>query len=194
MPLKLELELTDDDLSYYRKLIDDTRQRNAKRDVHELVASTRRLLDQRRKSGAPAYVKKRLDDLSTLASLLEDAEWPLEEKDRQRIVVAISYFATPIDMIKDSIPGLGFLDDALMAEILMQELEHELAGYREFCEYREQEEARRGKDAHVGREDWLAEKRRQIRYRIERRWLESGRHGSTDSPTDPILAYLSDGD
>ena len=192
MTVKFEVELSDEDLEYYRKLLDETWQRNAKREEKDLAASARRLLEKTSETEIPAYVKKRLDDLGTLISMLEDPEWPLEPKDQQRIVAAMSYFADPADMIPDKIPGLGFLDDALMAELVIRELEHELHGYREFCEYREKEKDLHGKEAHVTREEWLAEKRRQIRFHIERRREEARRHWSGDSPTDPVLGFLSD--
>ena len=192
MGLKLELDLTEDDLGYYRKLMDYAWRKNAERDEKELVASARRLLAQTLKSERPEYIKKRLDDLGTLCSMLDDAEWPLEDRERQRIVAAVSYFADPVDLIPDRVPGLGYLDDALMAELVIQEFAHDLEGYREFCEYRADEEAKRGKDAHVSREDWLAAKRRQIMLRIRRRREERTRHGSTDGPTDPILSFMSD--
>jgi uncharacterized membrane protein YkvA (DUF1232 family) len=92
-------------------------------------------------------------------------------------------------MIPDAIPGLGFLDDALMAELVIRELKHELDAYRDFCKYRESREALRGRDAHVTRKDWLAAKRRQLFYRMNRRREERRRHYSTAEPTLPILRY-----
>jgi uncharacterized membrane protein YkvA (DUF1232 family) len=189
MTLKLVIDLSDADLEYYRQYVDATWRRNAQRDEKDLVDGARQLLQQSRQTEAPECVRKRLDDLGTLLAMLEDPEWPLEAADRQRIVVAISYFADPSDMIPDKIPGLGFLDDALMAELVIRELKHDLEGYRDFCAYREKQEALRGKDAKVSRGDWLAAKRRQIFLRIKRRQLESRRHGSRDGPTDPILRY-----
>jgi len=189
MTLKLVLEISDNDLEYYRKVMDATWQRNAKRGEKELVDGVRRLLRQGQKAEAPEYVRKRLDDLGILISMLEDGEWPLEQENRHRIIAAMSYFADPMDMIPDKIPGLGFLDDALMAELVIRELKHDLDGYRAFCEYRENQETLRGKNVHVSREDWLAAKRRQIFLRIARRQQERRRHGSTDGPTDAILRY-----
>lgn len=188
MPLTVNLQLSDEDLDYYRGAMDEAWQRNAQRPEHELLEGVRQLLLKARRAEAPEYVRKRLDDLDTLVSMLQDAEWPLEEQERKRVVVAVSYFADPQDMIPDQIPGLGFLDDALMAELVIRELEHELDGYREFCEYRENEETLRGK-SHVSRADWLAAKRRQVFMRIKRRQEESRRHASTEGPTDPILRY-----
>ncbi len=191
MPLKLVLELSDSDIGYYRKVMEETCERNATRGEKAILEEARRLLERAQNGEGPDYVRKRLADLGTLIALLDDEEWPLEDQERGRIMAAISYFAEPEDMIPDAIPGLGFLDDALMAEIVIDELKHDLEGYREFCEYRKQQEAIRGEDAHVSREAWLGERRRQIFLRIKRRQQESRRHGSSEAPTDPILAYRS---
>jgi uncharacterized membrane protein YkvA (DUF1232 family) len=188
MPVRIVLELTDDDLGYYRRVMDDVWKKNAKRAEKELVAGARRLLRQATKTnGTPEYVQERLTDLGVLLDLLDDKEWPLPEEDRRRIVAAVGYFAVAKDMIPDKIPGIGFLDDALMADLVMRELKDEVAGYRQFCEYRDNEATLRGKK--VSRIDWLAAKRRQIFLRIKRRQQERRRHTSSDGPTLGILRY-----
>jgi uncharacterized membrane protein YkvA (DUF1232 family) len=190
VPRNLTLSLSDNDLDHFRSVMDETWQRNASRPEAEIIEEARRLLQQCPKTeGGPDYVRMRLDDLATMIAMLEDREWALEEKYRGRILAAVCYFADPKDMIPDSVPGLGFFDDALIAEIVIRELEHELEAYRDFCTYREKQETRRGADAAVSRTDWLEEKRRQLMMQIERRQLERRRHHSTEGPTDPILRY-----
>ena len=191
MPRKIELELSDSDLEHFRRVMDETWQRNAGQGEQAIMDQARLLLEQARAREAPAFVRQRLEDVGTLIAMLEDSEWPLEQEDRERVVVALSYFAEPQDLIPDNVPGLGFLDDALLAELVIEELEPDLAGYREFCEYRKKEEVARGKDAHVGREDWLDSRRRQIFMQIRRRQRERRRHGSREGPTDPILRFRS---
>jgi uncharacterized membrane protein YkvA (DUF1232 family) len=188
MTLKIVLELSDEDLGYYRQVMDAVWRKNAKRAEKELVDGARRLLKQATKAKAPEYVQTRLADLGVLITMLDDAEWPLDAEDRGRIVAAVGYFAVPKDMIPDKIPGLGFLDDALMAELVIRELKPELDGYRAFCEYRDNEAELRGRN--VTRADWLAAKRRQIFLRIKRRRQEGWRRSArSDGPTDPILRY-----
>ena len=186
MPVKIVLELGEEDLDYYRRVLDSVWKKNQKRAEKELIDGARRLLKQATKAKAPEYVQTRLADLEILCSMLDDSEWPLEDEDRNRIRAAVGYFAVAKDMIPDKIPGLGFLDDALMAELVSRELQPELDGYRDFCEYRENEATLRGNK--VSREDWLAAKRRQVWLRIRRRQDER-RSSSRYSPTDPILRY-----
>jgi len=187
MPIKIVLELAEEDLDYYRGVMDSVWKKNQKKAEKELIDGARRLLKQATKAKAPEYVQTRLAELEVLCSMLDDAEWPLEDDDRNRIKAAVGYFAVAKDMIPDKIPGLGYLDDALMAELCARELKPELDGYRDFNQYRENEATLRGKK--VSREDWLAAKRRQIWLRIRRRQDERRRHGSSYAPTDPILRY-----
>ena len=186
MPVKIVLELGEEDLDYYRRVLDSVWKKNQKRAEKELIDGARRLLKQATKAKAPEYVQTRLADLEILCSMLDDSEWPLEDDDRNRIRAAVGYFAVAKDMIPDKIPGLGFLDDALIAELVSRELKPELDGYRDCCQYRETEATLRGNK--VNREDWLAAKRRQIWLRIRRRQDER-RSASRYSPTDPILRY-----
>lgn len=171
MALKIVLELGEEDLSYYRGVMDSIWKKNQKRAEKELVAGAQRLLKQATKARAPEYVRSRLGELEVLCSMLDDSEWSLEDDDRNRIRAALGYFAIAKDMIPDKIPGLGFLDDALMAELVTRELEPELDGYKAFCEFRDNEKTLRGKQ-NVSRTEWLAAKRRQIWMRIKRRQRE----------------------
>jgi uncharacterized membrane protein YkvA (DUF1232 family) len=188
MSVKIVLELSQEDLDYYRNIMDAVWKRNQKRAETELVDGARRLLKQATKAKAPEYVRSRLADLEVLCAMLDDSEWPLEDDDRNRIRAALGYFAVAKDMIPDKIPGLGFLDDALMAELVLRELKPELDGYRDFCQYRDNEATLRG-NTKANRETWLASKRRQIWLRIRRRQQERRRHGSNEGPTHPILRY-----
>jgi uncharacterized membrane protein YkvA (DUF1232 family) len=186
MSLKIVLELSDEDLAYYRRVMDSVWKRNQKRAEKELVDGARRLLKQATKAKAPDYVLSRLADLEILCTMLDDVEWPLKPEDRSRIVAGLGYFAVSKDMIPDKIPGIGFLDDALMAELVTRDLKPELDGYRSFCEFRDNEAKLRGNKA--TREDWLEAKRRQIWLRIKRRHDER-QHRSRYSPTPSILRY-----
>lgn len=187
MPLNIVLELSDEDLAYFAKVMDSVWKKNAKRPEAELIAGARGHLKQARKAKAPLYVQKKLEDIELLTDLLEDKEWTLEDEDRRRITAAVGYFAVPKDMISDKIPGIGYLDDAIVADLVMRELKHDLEGYRDFDKYRDSAAAERGKK--VGRVEWLATKRQQIFERIRRRRDQMFNRRKGEGLTHPILRY-----
>lgn len=187
MPLKIELELSDEDLAYFARVMDAVWKKNSKRPESELITAARGLLKQVKKAKAPDYVQKRLDDIGILMDMLADKEWGLEAGERSRIAAAVGYFAAPKDMISDKVPGIGYLDDALVADVVIKELKHDIAGYRDFCAYRDGESKLSSKK--VDRESWLASKRKQLFERIRKRRDQMFSRGRGGGATHPILRF-----
>ena len=93
-----------------------------------------------------------------------------------------TYFAEPEDLIPDRIPALGYLDDAIMIELMARELRHDLEAYDDFCQFRINEERRRGTtEDPLTREEWLEARRRQLHARARRR-RDRRRSSSTSGP------------
>jgi len=84
----------------------------------------------------PEFVLELLARVEQLVEILEDDEWNLEGRDRARLINALTYFVDPEDLIPDRIPGLGYLDDAIMIELVVQELKHDIEAYEDFCQFR----------------------------------------------------------
>ena len=115
-------------------------------------------------------MRERLSTLEMMLALLEDDEWQLAGADRARIVDALAYFAEPEDLIPDRIPGLGFLDDAIMIELVAEDLKHDLEAYADSCAFRSAGEKTHGKRQDTAtREEWLSARRTQLHQRMRRR-------------------------
>ena len=69
-------------------------------------------------------------------------------------------------IVPDDVPTLGFLDDAIMIELLIRELKHELEAYDDFYAYRE--ELDEGEDI-SDRDARLSRKRESLFERMRRR-------------------------
>lgn len=173
MALKVTFELAEGDLDHFRTIMRQARDVAEKRSPAEVIAAADGLLSKVRSTEVPDFVSDRLARIQTLIDMLEDGEWKLPEEETGRVLNALAYFGEPEDLIPDHVPGLGFLDDAIMVELVVRELRHEIEAYKDFCAFRSSEEARRqrhGKaDDPVTREQWLASRRKSLHSRMRGR-------------------------
>ena len=134
--LKIVLELSDKDLKYFRKCLQTARQGKHGDDESLILSTASELVTEVADAEAPDFVTERIGKLRLLIDMLEDAEWRLGGADRARVLSALAYFVNPDDLIPDRIPGIGYLDDAIMVELVVSELVHEIQAYEKFCAFR----------------------------------------------------------
>ena len=170
MSLRISFELSQSDLGHFHEVMQRARENAKGISQQQIIDSANQLLEQVDRSDATDFIRDRMSQLETLIAMLVDEGWGLIEDDRERVLAALSYFDEPEDLIPDDVPGLGFLDDAIMIEIVCKELEHEVRAYREFVVFRATEASRRGGDAPaLQKSDWLEERRQQLHSRMRRR-------------------------
>jgi uncharacterized membrane protein YkvA (DUF1232 family) len=178
MPLDITFTLSDHDLEHFQGIVDKAKSAmDGDVNPRTIEAAARKLIDEARTTELPEFISDRLTKLQVVINMLGDAEWKLGDDDRKRVVGALIYFCDPEDIIPDSVPGLGFLDDAIYVELVLRELKAEIASYEEFCNFRIAEETNRreqGIDPHVNREEWLADKRAALHSRMRKRRRSSG--------------------
>jgi len=169
LPLRISFELDDNDLRHFRLIMEEARRAASRMPPEDIVAAAQELLASAEVSKAPRFVVDRLHNLKLMIHMLSDIEWRLPHQEATRVLNALAYFAEPEDLIPDSIPGLGFLDDAIMIELVVRELKHEIEAYRDFCEYRDRMRKEQGHAANVSREGWLDNRRKELQVRMRRR-------------------------
>ena len=173
MPLDVTFTLSDDDLERFQSIVDKARSaletENAARQIED---AARKLIKEIDAANLPDFISSRMQKLGVVLDMINDDEWQLSEDERRQVLSALAYLVDSEDLIPDHIPGLGFLDDAIYAEIVINELRNEIEPYEEFCAFRNAEETRRkgrGEDVSVGREEWLADKRAALHARMRKR-------------------------
>jgi uncharacterized membrane protein YkvA (DUF1232 family) len=170
MSLTLNFELNDRDLEHFHAAMEASKKAAEGKSDVEIIENAGRLLADAQKVRIPDFILSRLLRLDDMIAMLRDEAWALEAADRERVLSALVYFNNPDDVIADSVPVLGYLDDAVMIEMCVRDLQHELDAYDDFCDFRQRQAERLGVDpAKVGRADWLGGRREELVDRMHQR-------------------------
>jgi hypothetical protein len=135
--MKVSFELSPKDIRFFRERLKSVRAGEGVHDESVVIHGAADMVKEAIAVAPPDFVIERIHKLEGLIKMLNDEEWRLEGEDRARILDALAYFVDPDDLIPDRIPGIGFLDDAIMVELMAQDLKHEIEAYADFCEFRQ---------------------------------------------------------
>ena len=166
MPLEITFELSDKDLDHFRTVMQAARERAGELDEEAIVENARSLISSIWEADTSDFIRERMHRMETLIGMVQDKGWNLDPEERRRVLDALTYFSEPEDLIPDDTPGLGYLDDAIMIEMVCREMRHEIQAYRDYCVYRA---ASASKPADGANTAWLEERRRQLQSRMQRR-------------------------
>ena len=126
MSITLNFELNDRDLAHFQDAAERSRKAAEGKSEQEIVDCAVGLLADAQKVHIPDFIKDRLLRLDDMIAMVRDPSWALPDADKQRVLGALAYFCDPNDVIPDHVEVLGFLDDAVMIELSVRELKHEL--------------------------------------------------------------------
>ena len=173
--MKVSFELSPRDVRHFRERLKAVRQGQTAQDVEVVAKLARQMVREALDTRPPEFVEVRIEKLSLLIDILLDDEWRLLGRDRVRILDAVAYFVDPDDLINDRVPGLGYLDDAIMIELIAEELKHDIRAYVDFCAFRE-------KLPSAQAEEKLARRRKTLHERLRKRRRED-RQATRNSPS-----------
>lgn len=179
MGLTISFELSDRDLTFFREALRQAR--TAVRDAEdtEIIEAIHAVLDEIRGSEPlPDFVGKRIPELESLISMLNDEEWQLPGQDRERLLATFVYFADPEDILPDDVPVIGYLDDVIIIELVTREMQHVREAYDDFCAFRDDFDAANGAGVDpVIRRDRIDRCRQQLHQRMRRRSAQQEKSG-----------------
>ncbi len=169
--MRVTFKLEDEDLAHLKRMLRSAAAAAKEKDPQKIVAAALVTARRAREAEPPAYVLEHITMIEGIARMVEDTQWRLPTSVRESVCGVLAYFAEPHDLIPDHIPVLGFLDDAIMIEIMAAGFLPELQGYRNFCRYRESLSPRLSEPLLQQR---LVKRRRQLRARIQRQRAQDG--------------------
>jgi uncharacterized membrane protein YkvA (DUF1232 family) len=140
---KVTFTLDESDGNYFRDLYQKAKRGAKTCDREQIIREAREIVkDVRASKKTPIFVQDAIAILADLVDLIQDEDYAAPQKVQNEVLAALAYFSDPEDLIPDHIPGLGFLDDAIMVKFIEDEFKHELWGYRKFCKNRDSSEQR----------------------------------------------------
>jgi|CXWL01.1.fsa_nt_gi uncharacterized membrane protein YkvA (DUF1232 family) len=177
--MRVVIDLTDEDLEHFRAAMRRAKDAAQHLSPEEVTGAAQKLLDETQGTQVPEFVSSRMKRLATLIGMVHDTNWGLSDHERHEILSALTYFADPQDAIPDTIPVLGFLDDAIMIELVVEELKHEIDAYEDFCAFRTQAGIDQGSEHAEGlvRSDWLEQRQLELLDRMRSRRSRDGGYG-----------------
>ncbi len=80
------------------------------------------------------WISTMLERVGMLFDMIRDREFTVSAKAKALTAAGLLYFVLPTDIVPDFIPGIGYVDDALILSTLWNVVKEELAAYISFRE------------------------------------------------------------
>ena len=125
MALDITFNLQEEDLDYFREVMRKALVGAEKLEESHILTKAGALAGEV-KGNVPEFVRSRLAKLEILIAMVKDEEWAIPDMERRDVLGALAYFSDPQDLVPDHIPVLGFLDDAIMIELVVEELDGDM--------------------------------------------------------------------
>ncbi len=155
---KVTFTLDEEDANYFRTLYRKAKRGAKLADPDQIIKDARGIVSEVKQSKkTPKFVIEAIAVLADLTDLIVDEDYAAPQKIKDEVLAGVAYFSNPEDLIPDHIPGLGFLDDAIMVKFIEEEFRHELWGYRKFQKARDVSEQR----------PWAGPGRERLKRRLE---------------------------
>lgn len=79
-------------------------------------------------------VKNLLGKVKMLYAMLRDKEFAMAWSSKTMVIAGLLYFISPIDLLPDYIPILGYIDDAFVMSVVMNAMASEIERYKAYME------------------------------------------------------------
>lgn len=103
--------------------------------IEELDEKVPKKLDERNLQSlreSVEWIGEMIERVKLLFRMIRDKEYSVDFKTKALIAAGLAYFVLPTDLIPDFIPGIGYLDDALVLSTLWRLVSDEVDRYVSF--------------------------------------------------------------
>jgi hypothetical protein len=136
MTLDIRLSMDDATLAPFREAWTLAGASAANDDSGQLLQAARAHHAGLAESSVPGFLRGHIDLIPEIAGLLDDPDWQVEGSARHGFSGALAYFNDPSDLIPDSQPKFGLLDDSIVIELALAEHRQEWLAWQEFAALR----------------------------------------------------------
>lgn len=132
MNAEYNLEITQEVTKHFNDILKASNINNSKVTIHELKL----MLNNLKSTPQEDYVLERISPLENMLQMFVDNQWKLSIKTKSYLIAAFGYLTQVDDLIPDSIPVIGLLDDCIVIDIVSEKLKSELDNYTSFSQCR----------------------------------------------------------
>ena len=173
-------EIDEDALYLFNILLSKLDLRRAPIDRDQLVTAARDLADVPGEGLASPCIHERMRRAGAIDLMLSDQGWTPEDEVIVPAEMVVDYVRGKGDLIPDTLPKVGRLDDAIVVDTAWSRLAPEVRNYLDFCRLR-QVERELGNGVGFNRAEW------ELARQAEAEWIEhcrrvGGNSYLTDSP------------
>lgn len=104
--------------------------------MDQVAGAAERALLRHADGSTPPFVASRMLALVRLQAMLQDPGWSADVAARHLVQTLQAYRDEAGDLIPDALAVVGLLDDAVLVDVALQLLHHEVGDYEDFCRFR----------------------------------------------------------
>lgn len=155
------LEITRDVMKHFNQLLLNP----INNSETEIVSAVEDTITDLKSKDLEDYVASHIQPLEELLHLISDKNWKISQSDKTYVMSALRYFAEENDIIPDNTPVVGYLDDCIVIDTVVNKLKQQLEEHKEFI----QATVVYATDDNFSIDDWNATKRKELFSRIRHR-------------------------
>ena len=138
------------------------------------IKEAREKIREIRRGVNDAYVVDQVNSLDLMLSMIEDDTWKVSQENRDRITATIKYFCDDEDLIPDTIPGIGYIDDCIIIDGAAEQAFEEMDEFKDFSKAR----AVYAKGEEFTLDEWESIKTQELGSRLRNRRLRRSKSRS----------------